>query len=339
MRFAVESWAPEYGTPVEAEPTGPDTEPTAEVVLDVETAPARWAPVAPSAPPAVRSLRFVDGVRRVDARVWVLPPDGGVSLPAVAASYAAGVVACADGVARVESCHVRRALFSAADGLEPVATAHATYRSAHLEGHQAEDLVAAVQAAMRHLEVEVALRAGAPALPGSPGATGGAATDLVVVDGPLRAEHTLPAVVGYVKTHHRSYLPPELLGVVARLGDGQRTPLFRIGAGRHARLSWYLRLPDGRGGATAPVHPWAGVVRCEVAGDRTPAWAARVADATAATLPRYATAPHTDARAPQNLHPIAALERHLRHRLGDPQVLLRALRRSAAAAAVTGGGA
>jgi hypothetical protein len=33
-----------------------------------------------------------------------------------------------------------------------------------------------------------------------------------------------------------------------------------------------------------------------------------------------------DPRAPQNLIPIGGLERHLRHRLGDPQLLLRGIK-------------
>jgi hypothetical protein len=36
--------------------------------------------------------------------------------------------------------------------------------------------------------------------------------------------------------------------------------------------------------------------------------------------------PHKDPRAPQNLVPIGGLERELRHRLGDQQILYRALR-------------
>lgn len=327
MRFAVESWSPEYGVPVEV-----DLQPTAaEVAVDVEVPAAAWAAVRSDGAAPAPCVRFVDGVRRVDARIWVLSPDGGVAVPAVAASFAAGVVRCEGGDARVESCHVRRSVFSAAPDLGAVEAGDATYTATHLEEHQADDLVAAVQASMRHLEVEVARRAGG----------GGAATgsDLVVVDGPLRAEHTLPAVVGYVKTHHTTYLPPELHGVVAGLGEGERTPLFRVGSGGRSRLSWYLRLPAGTGpgsgvGPAGAVggraHPWAGVVRCEVAGDRTLTWAVEIAATTTSTLPRYASTPHKDARAPQNLHPIAALERHLRHRLGDPLVLLRALGRAAA---------
>jgi hypothetical protein len=56
----------------------------------------------------------------------------------------------------------------------------------------------------------------------------------------------------------------------------------------------------------------------------------RTADRTAALLPRFASRPHKDPRAPQNLYPIAGLERELRRRLGDAGVLYRALRAAAA---------
>jgi len=47
------------------------------------------------------------------------------------------------------------------------------------------------------------------------------------------------------------------------------------------------------------------------------------------TLQRYASAGYKDSRAPQNLYPIAGLERALRRRLGDPGVVYRALRAAA----------
>jgi hypothetical protein len=46
-------------------------------------------------------------------------------------------------------------------------------------------------------------------------------------------------------------------------------------------------------------------------------------------LPKLSSAPHKDPRAPQNLVPIGGLERELRRRLGDQQLLYRALRAAA----------
>jgi hypothetical protein len=122
-----------------------------------------------------------------------------------------------------------------------------------------------------------------------------------------------------VKTHDTQYLSGELDRVVGRLASGQRSPVFGLGGSRH---SWYLKLPNsGRA-------PWSGVVRLET--HARPA-SVGVADLSAALLPRFASHPFKDARAPQNLVPIGGLERRLRAMLGDPRLLLRALTTAAAA--------
>jgi hypothetical protein len=54
-----------------------------------------------------------------------------------------------------------------------------------------------------------------------------------------------------------------------------------------------------------------------------------LADASSKMLPRFASAPHWDARAPQNLVPVAGLEKRMRHLLGD-RVLVNRLIKSAA---------
>ena len=54
-----------------------------------------------------------------------------------------------------------------------------------------------------------------------------------------------------------------------------------------------------------------------------PTWSPR-------SLPRYAGLPWFDPRAPQNLQPVGALERHLRHSLGDSRLASRAVRESVA---------
>ena len=112
--------------------------------------------------------------------------------------------------------------------------------------------------------------------------------------------------------------------MLAALAPGERTPAFTVGTS-WTRHSWYVRLP-GPAGA-----PLAGVVRCECPADRgarrrSPRWPT----SPPAVLPRYASEAHKDARAPQNLYPIAGLERELRRRLGDPALLHRALRVAAA---------
>ena len=318
MRFAVETWAPEYGASAEEAALAPT-----EAVVDtaVEVPPGDWAPRTPPPGAAAGSrevVAFVDGVRRVDARVWVTGPGGGGDTvrQGICASWAAGVVRCRGHEARLVGAEVRRALFtpSAGTGAEAVCTRHGTWRHVAAASDDTDQLAIALQAAMADLELDVSQQAADDLEPGGPG--------LVLVDGPLRERSRIPNAVGYVKTHQRSYLPPHLAGVIGALAAGQRTPVFQIG-GRWSRWSWYLRLPGDR------AHAWAGVVRCEAPVDGPAAAVAELADHVAATLPRFASLPHKDPRAPQNLSPIAGLERELRHRLGDSALLYRALREAA----------
>jgi hypothetical protein len=153
-----------------------------------------------------------------------------------------------------------------------------------------------------------------------------AAGEQLVVDGPLSQHRHLAGALGYVKTIQRGYGPPDVLRVAGMLEAGERTPVFIFGESV-ARWSWYVRLPGPL------VHPLAGVVRCEAATDLPLRGAVELADRSTCSLPRFASAMHKDNRAPQNLYPIAGLERTLRNRLGDQALLLRALRSAVARAA------
>ena len=308
MRFAVEAWATEYGAPVDGDDLSPAGSP---VELGVEVPPDQWAPRPPA--PGTKEpgvVLFTDGVRRIDARVWIDGADGETHL-GVCASYAAGVVRC-DGSARVVACEVRRGLFSCAPDADDIVTRHATFPAKAAAVDTYGELALAVQQRMGELEVTLAHRAGE--------------ADLLVVDGPLTGRQDIPHAIGYVKTHRVAYLPPPVDAVVGELAPGERTPLF-LTTTRWSRYSWYLRLPGAAG------HRWAGIVRCEVSADLPVGDAVAVADQVAHTLPRFASQPHKDPRAPQNLHPIAGLERELRRRLGDPALLYRSLRAAAGAAA------
>jgi hypothetical protein len=150
--------------------------------------------------------------------------------------------------------------------------------------------------------------------------------DLLVIDGPLQNRAHLPRTIGLIKTHRAGYLPAELNQVVAALTARQRTPVFLMGTSWE-RYAWYLRLPSV---PDLPGAPWAGVVRCEAAADLSPAKVIALASLSQTVLSRYASVAYKDARAPQNLVPIAGLENTLRHRLGDARLLYRALRGAAA---------
>lgn len=308
MKFAVESWAPDFGAPNEGDGMSPSD---ALVDIAIEIPPADWAPIDPAAR-AVESVLFVDGVQRIDARVWVTGGDNRAHL-GVCASYAAGAVWC-NGTARVVTAEVRRAVLCPSPDLDAILTRHGEYQPRTTNEPGSAAIHEALGRARGDLESRVAVDTSSR----SP-------SDLVVVDGPLGDRRHIPGAVGYIKSHHVDYLPPAQQPVLGRLEPGQRTPLFRIGD-RRFRYSWYARLPG-------PIsHPASGLVRCELSGDLPLTDAVALADRATATLPRFASRPHQDPRAPQNLHPIGGLERQLRHRLGDPTLLDRALRRAAATA-------
>lgn len=311
MRWSVESWDPAYGLPGEALDLA---ESSADVVVDIEVATADWAPVdAVTDPPGGDAERrvvvFVDGVRRVDARAWVEGPDGSVA-PALCATYGAGAVRC-DGAARIAAVLVERGLFTASPYALDVHTRAGDYPVRTVGSTRTEALPLALQARMAELEIsaaEAACESGC---------------DLLIVDGPLRGRGHLPNAVGFIKTHQVAYLPPAQHAVVSALTAGQRSPVFATGTA-FSRYACYLRLPGGLD------TPWAGVVRLEVPADLHVPDAVSLLARAAGALPRYASQTHKEPRAPQNLYPIAGLERELRRRLGDEALLYRALRQAAA---------
>ncbi|MEV0378712.1 hypothetical protein [Nonomuraea sp. NPDC050643] len=309
--FTVDPWDPGYAAALAVEALSELGSTSAELVLDVERPAADWKPVTPG-PGAIapETLLVADGVRRIDARVWVHDADTPMPFPGIAASYAAGIVRCGPGGADLAEIEVNRTLISASPNTPEVKTAHAVFRPSKAADSSFEELSLALQRQVTQLEVDLAVRHRT------------VNDDLLLVDGPLRGRTHLPRTVGYIKTHHAAYLPSPQAGVVGALGPGQRTPVFLMGTSwrRHA---WYLRLP------VQSTAPWAGVARCEAGADLDPAEVVRLADAVTLALPALAGVDYKDPRAPQNLVPIGGLEKLLRHHLGDARLLYRALRTAA----------
>ena len=310
MKITVESWAPEYGAPFESGELG---EPEVPTDLDVELPVDLWRPLAASRDtPKPRAIHFVDGVRRIEALVWITHNDGTTRM-GICASYAAGVVQCGDRAELIDA-EVRRTLVSTA-GAPALETRVGRFEPYAVADDGLRRLVNGMQSQMGQLEIELARR----------NVLGDA---LVVLDGPLsRGRHDIPGAVGYVKTHQVSYLPASLSSIVAQIRTGERTPVF-LTETTWSRYSWYLRLPGGEG------HPWSGVVRCEASAEGEVADVIALADQTATLLPRYASQRHKEPRAPQNLYPVSALEADLRRRMGDPKYIERTLRTDAQLAAI-----
>lgn len=303
MRYTVAQWSPDYGMPVD--PELEDASASADV--NIEMAAAEWRGLMPEVD-ASDDVLFVDGVRRVDASLWIDQPDGRPML-GLAATYAAGAVR-SNGQAQLVAAEVERGLFTSATGAADIVTRSGAYEVRATTGNSPEELWLGIQQRMGELEGAVALAH--------------QEKGLVVVDGPLSHRRHVEGAVGYVKREHVEYLPSELWDVKYGLGVGRRTPLF-LTSRAWSRYSWYVRLAAG-------ASPAEGLVRCEVAADVEVAAAARLADLVTATLPRFASSAHKDPRAPENLYPIAGLENRLRGRLGDPHLMYRSLRLASAQA-------
>ncbi|GAA0551841.1 hypothetical protein GCM10010172_37780 [Paractinoplanes ferrugineus] len=310
-RMFVDAWDPSYGASLEGGSggDGPASPSSAQVDTDVEVPAARWAPIDGARKARRPDVVFlVDGVRRNDAGLWTAEDDG-TTYAGLAASYAAGVVRCdlGRGVAELVGARIGRGLFTASPTAADLQAGSVRYEVHRVSGPgEASMLPAAVQPSLTALEIDISDMA----------RDGG--DDLLVVDGPLRSRRQLPRTIGYVKTQQKLYLSATLNMVVTSLQPGQRTPVFHTGT-VWGGWSWYLRLPGGSGA------PWSGIVRVECSPDLTPEQAIELAEISGATLPRFASSAYKDPRAPQNLVPIAGLERRLRGMLGDSRVLHRAL--------------
>jgi hypothetical protein len=327
MRFTVDAWDPSYGVALDLEDDLQES--AATVQVDIEVPASQWQPVdARAGRPVPGAMLFVDGVRRIEAHLWIDDDTGGAgratqATAALCASYAAGVVCCCGGQAHLVTAEIRRGLFSVAPHASDILTRAGLYQANHVAARTGAPLMARLSQALQQRLADVEKVAAAAARSAVHGHGPASGDDLLIVDGPLRQD--LPRALGYIKSHRSTYLPPDLNALVGTLAAGQRTPVFLVGTSWQ-RHSWYLRLPGSTGS------PWSGVVRIECAASLPIAEVFRLADLSQVSLGRFASASYKDGRAPQNLYPIGGLERELRHRLGDPRLLYRGLREASHAA-------
>jgi hypothetical protein len=303
VRLFVEEWRAAYGSPYLV--AADDPVHGGELVED-----GAALQMHPAQPPGRARLAFIDGVRRVEASLYTVDDFDGRISRGVAGAHACGAV-LVDGETTPTFAHVvaiRHLIFgSGVRGALPSMPGGWAWRASSIADTDPDAPLAELQLRMRRAEGELAELLCADGW-------------FSVVDGPLTYVRSadLP-VVGYVKTHHRMLLPPVEHASVPRLLEvATRTSLFA-----HAdRYSAYVRVstPDYHAG------PWSGIARIEIPQSTGLTRAIRTADAVTGLLPRFAGIAHRDPRAPQNLQPVGALERHLRHLLGSPQLAVRAVR-------------
>ena len=302
-RLYVESWSPDYGAPLEL---SEESTPTAAVDPMVET--TDWRPIRGCDRTAPSEVAFVDGVRRIEARMTMdHPMDGPV--PGIMGAFGVGAVVWERQIPRSTfgGLTVERMLVMAKGYQVELATMGSLpVTVGSVPGDDPSELASHLQQRMRAAEQSLASRLATPGR-------------LVMADGRIHELGTRP-IVGFIKTHQVMYLTGEQRAVVGRLDAGQRTPLFLIDTESFSRYSWYLRLAD-----LPWSHAWTGIVRCEVSTAVGRQTAIELAGWTAALLPGLSSERHIDPRAPQNLVPIAALERELRRCMGDQNLAHRAL--------------
>ncbi|MYI83295.1 MAG: hypothetical protein F4056_08435 [Chloroflexi bacterium] len=251
-------------------------------------------------------MQIVDGVPRVEAYAIDDLDDGTIAL-GLFGSYAVGAVRCEgarswvlDGDAP-EDDRLRLFRVYLQAGGEPrdqeIAAGSLRLRFSAQAGGEARtsnQLADVLQRSMLGEEAQLA-----EALAKDQGA-------LTIVDGPLRLRSGSQRVVGYIKSIQSWYIGAREFALLEELAMGERTPLFRIPGGGEAgsrgrpdRYAWYMCLAD----LGPHVHPLGGIARLEAPGALDLDEAARLADQCALALPRLASSPVSDPRAPLNLPP------------------------------------
>jgi hypothetical protein len=307
VRLRVDPWDPEYGASAEI-----DFDLGAPVGMDLEAeVSGPWEPITVAPRDELPCCVFIDGVRRIEAQLYA--EDGDAQAPGLAGSWAVGC-AWSTRPPKLGVIVVGRELVVGGGLMPPplevtVGRGSVRFRPQAVTGTAPLDPLQGLQNIMRQEEAELARAT-----------LDGGKAQLVVSDGPLNYFLQGPAV-GMIKRQSRSYLDVGRAQVLTRLRPGDRTPIFKLGEQRLERYSWYLRLSDPR----VIDGTMAGIVRLEVAAGGGLESAQRLADLAGAVLPRFASQPGHDPRAPQNLYPVGVLEASLRHRLGDASLMRRNL--------------
>ncbi|ACY18609.1 hypothetical protein [Haliangium ochraceum] len=313
MTVFVSEWQPSYGEPNQM---SDDADGGAGAIVEDDGVLSSHRGRAPALDQV--ALAYVDGVRRPEALLWHYDERSGQEVRGLAGAFAYGAVRI-DGRApvRFEACQVERVAVWAGAPPQALPAMAGGWRWRPLSSDSDDP-----GAPLRELERQMSRRERERALELAEKRL------LTIVDGTLRVggqhgplrDRPLP-IVGYVKSHHRHLLPPaEHARVPALVAEpGMRTSLFTLG---EERLSAYLRV----GPRSRLASPWAGVVRIEMFQSLGRERAAALADELAGLLPRFAGVPHRDPRAPQNLQPVGALERHLRRLMGASALATRAAR-------------
>lgn len=302
----VDPWEIEYGEQLPAS-IEQDNSIDATVEKDLD----QWGPIKPpSTTIDFDRIVLIDGTRRIDARIHQLNNDSVVY--GAFASYAVGAVTLSSTEARIEKYRLRHSaiLTDSQSFPQPIVLRPGlTYQPESTPETGSDAVIQHLQHSMRRAE-------------GSIAAEMSDAQSLVIADGPLRFE-SFPEnpALGYIKSIHNLYVENEQQRTIRSLTRGTRTPIFLIETSQQhlSMFSWFVRLSD-MGVASSPMH---GLVRIECYTHIGFEKAQELADFSCKWLPGVASKRGHDARWPQNLVPIGALESQLRKKLADRNLVKR----------------
>lgn len=307
MKLFLDPWPPDYEAPVAIDDSLYDGPVDTTVETDI------WQAIENPQQSLFSKIYFIDGTRRIDARV--LTEASGKTVHGLFGTIAVGCVESEGTRATFAYPDVRRFLILGGGLCQnetlDIGVTQLDYRGLACHEDSPEEVLAHLQNLMRDAEAQLGQQLLGNGV-------------CVFVDGPLTYfSHSAEALVGVVKKIQKPYLDPLHFSLVATLKQGQRTPLFHITDPKHERYSWYLRLA----GVRKIDHPLSGILRLEVRSAIGVEASTRLADYSALELPRFASTAARDPRAPQNLVPVGALESELRRRMGDPILIRRAIER------------
>ena len=257
-------------------------------------------------------IMFVDGVRRLEARV-ITEDESGKIVRGAFGSIGVGAIRVTGDSAQFETLLVKRYLvmgsgLAAESETVALGNSYLVFESHSVSESGPLGPMTGLQNRMREEEVLLTEQLSKE-------------SQYVFADGPLSYLSTInETAFGVIKTLVKPYLSEEKFRLVRTLNTGERTPLFAI-KGKYSRYSWYLRV-----GTPRPIdHDVAGVLRLEIRTGVGLKRAKELANVSAACIPAFVGEWFRDARSPQNLLPVGCLEQELRHRLGDALSIRRAI--------------
>ena len=304
MRIALEPWGSDYASQAidGFEEDNSSVQASAE---QVEEGP--WEPKTPSLDFPPQEIAVVDGALRVDYFASVI--EGEQYSPALFCSYAAGAAVLSEKVEITET-QVHR-LFIVGNNLSgqdiPIKAGNVSEVPILYKGiSSSEQPRNVLMKKMRQTEAEVVEKLAGP-------------EKLILADGNLTLIRSSSPVVGVIKDIQRLYLSPQKASILEELKPRQRTPLIQRQG--YEVFTCFFRLSE-----PGPLqHILSGLVRLEIKTELGVSKASQILDQACVRIFGIASHAPKDPRAPQNLVPIGGLERKLRHKLGDLQIVRRGI--------------